>query len=67
MMCKELFMEIQVGRGDKVSFWDDKWLGDGPIKAEFLNLYRVSMQKVAVQEVLSRVNVNIEWNLNFAL
>lgn len=39
---------------------------DDPLKAEFPSLYRACMQKdCCIQEIMSKVNGNIEWNLNF--
>jgi hypothetical protein len=30
----------KVKKGNKVSFWDDVWIGDTPLKIQFPDLYR---------------------------
>lgn len=69
MKCKEEFLEcveFKVGMGNKLRFWEDKWLLDYPLKTEFSGLYRLSIQKDCyIQEVLNRVNENVVWCLNF--
>lgn len=53
-------------RGDRVSFWDDKWLRVRSLKLDFPNLYRLSVQKnCSIQEVISRVNGQVGRNVNF--
>lgn len=35
-------VKVQVGKGNKVRFWEDNWVGDHSLKHSFPNLYRIS-------------------------
>lgn len=66
MLCKEEFLqcvEIQVRTGDRVLFWESKWLLDGTLKREFPNLYGISSQKnSSIHNVIIRENKTIDWS-----
>lgn len=43
-----LFLQLVIlhlGKGDKVRFWEDTWVGDQPLKVRFLNLFRIDLLK----------------------
>lgn len=53
---------FKVGDGMKTSFWDDKWLGQRPLKQLFPDIYNLNQQQRAcVREVWG----NPGWNLSF--
>lgn len=35
-------VKVHVGNGNKVRFWEDKWVGDLPLKVTFPNLFSIS-------------------------
>jgi len=41
-----------IGKGDKVLFWEDLWVGDAPLSSRFYRLYLISKSK---QSSISRV------------
>ncbi|XP_071687015.1 uncharacterized mitochondrial protein AtMg00310-like [Rutidosis leptorrhynchoides] len=58
------FVKI-VGNGSSVSFWEDKWIGDGKLKDTFNRLYQLEAIKTAsVQERVSRRGPEVtgQWN-----
>ena len=40
-------LAYQVGSGQKVRFWTDKWCGDEPLCESFLYLFSISLSKDA--------------------
>ena len=38
-------LEIQLGNGSRIRFWQDAWIGDACLKAEFPRLYSLSINK----------------------
>ena len=36
---------FKVGRGDKISFWNDDWLGNGSLRLQYPRLFSLSMNK----------------------
>lgn len=51
-----------IGNGRKVSFWDDNWLGHGPLRDNFPDLHSLAVEpESTIQEVWSQQG----WNLNF--
>lgn len=55
---------FKVNSGEKVRFWDHKWLGDEPLLAVFPILHRISTQKEAMVADLVGIQVQ-NWNLQF--
>ncbi|WMV59186.1 hypothetical protein MTR67_052571 [Solanum verrucosum] len=54
--------KIKIGNGVKVSFWEDSWLEQGPLKTLFPDVFILNQQQRAtVAEVWS----NQGWNLSF--
>jgi len=41
-------ISITVGKGSKISFWEDRWAGDSTLKDKFPSLYRLSTQQEAL-------------------
>ncbi|XP_062075930.1 uncharacterized protein LOC133780066 [Humulus lupulus] len=39
---------FKVGKGDRIQFWEDVWLGDDSLKSQFPDLFLVSMAKNCV-------------------
>lgn len=51
-----------IGNGRKVLFWDDNWLGHGPLRDNFPDLHSLAVEpESTIQEVWSQQG----WNLNF--
>nr|XP_009792684.1 PREDICTED: uncharacterized protein LOC104239685 [Nicotiana sylvestris] len=51
-----------IGNGRKLSFWDDNWLGHGPLRDNFPDLHSLVVEpESTIQEVWSQQG----WNLNF--
>ena len=40
-------LAYQVGNGQRVRFWLDKWCGDEPLSVSFSSLFTLSMSKEA--------------------
>ena len=60
---------LVVGNGEKIRFWEDLWLGDQPLCAQYSDLYRViSSRNLTISVVLgssppSTLNLNFRRNL----
>ena len=58
-----------VGNGKKIRFWEDLWLGDEPLCAQYTDLYRVILSRnltismVIGSSPLSTLNLNFQRNL----
>ena len=57
MKVKEEFFQrgsFKLGDGRKIRFWEDTWLGDAPLKNQYLSLYNITDRKnVLVNDVLA--------------
>ncbi|XP_021985657.1 uncharacterized protein LOC110881815 [Helianthus annuus] len=55
-------MSPRMGVGDKTLFWLDNWMGNGPLRDRFPNLYAVESEKrCTVQQRYSIIDGNVEW------
>lgn len=66
-MCwfKHLFKlgaRFSLGRGDRVQFWLDWWLGDGPLAERFPRLFQISSDPTML---VSQAFEDGNWNVNF--
>jgi hypothetical protein len=51
-----------VGNGESVWFWEDIWLGDRPLSAQYPSLFNIVRHKnISVASVLAQVPLNIEF------
>jgi hypothetical protein len=51
-----------VGNGESVRFWEDIWLGDRPLSAQYPSLFNIARHKnISVASVLAQVPLNIEF------
>lgn len=49
------YIKLKVGRGERVRFWKDSWIGDRPLADRFPQLYRVANSRCKnISEVRSR-------------
>ncbi|OVA08068.1 hypothetical protein BVC80_1729g16 [Macleaya cordata] len=56
-----------IASGDKVRFWEDKWITNQPLCVAFPALYAVSSSKnFKIADLLSYVNGEPNWSLNFS-
>ena len=57
----------RVGRGDKIRFWEDCWIGtDIPLMTKYPRLYKISCQKQQlIQQMGSNTCAGWEWNYNW--
>ena len=67
LVAKELFgrqVRFRVGKGDKISFWTDLWVGGLPLLSAFLELFNcASNQKAKVLDYMERRGEGIVWGL----
>jgi hypothetical protein len=65
MEVKDQFLQcgrFKVHDGTEISFWDDNWVGDQPLKLVYPNLYQLSRKKhVTVADVLSSIPLNMSF------
>jgi hypothetical protein len=62
------YILFDVGKGNRVQFWHDKWCGDRPLKEMFPLLYECSRYRDASIDSLyarTRGGVNREWHIHF--
>ena len=58
--------EIQSGKGDKISFWKDLWVGDRPLESIFPELFNcASNQEAKVIDYMERRGDCIIWGSIF--
>jgi hypothetical protein len=65
MNVKETFMSLgsfKVGDGSQVRFWEDKWLGNHPLKERFPDLFHLVRRK---QDIMSNVLSSVPLNISF--
>ena len=61
-------VNLKVGKGYKIRFWDDSWLGVSPLAQRFPVLYRMSNNKIIQSVRLVQnfiMNGGHSWNLSF--
>ena len=60
--------KLLVGKGDRIRFWEDSWVGNSPLKESFPRLYRLSNNhNMLIQSVVSWYShSNHSWDLNFS-
>ena len=52
-----------MGKGDKISFWDDTWAGDSSLKTQFWEVYEIcQQQKCVVAEVWDGTNLKLTFS-----
>ncbi|KAK6796557.1 hypothetical protein RDI58_004258 [Solanum bulbocastanum] len=54
--------KIKIGNGVKVSFWEDSWLEQGPLKTLFPDVFILNQQQ---RDTVAEVWSNQGWNLSF--
>ena len=60
----EEIIEWKLGKGDLINFWNDKWIGEVPLKEKFPRLYANSINKEAtIREIGCWNNESWKWNL----
>lgn len=55
-------VSIKVGNGNKTSFWNDGWIGNGPLKEAFPDLFTIVQQP---QATVAEVRSMQGWNATF--
>ena len=61
-------MDFEVGIGDRIRFWIDRWCGDSPLKDVFLDLYAyASNRQATIDSILIRSasGSRFDWNVHF--
>ncbi|KAK7247156.1 hypothetical protein RIF29_42033 [Crotalaria pallida] len=57
---------IDLGRGDKARFWQDRWVGDRKLKDLFPRLFLLSQNKHSLVKDCGSWNQNVwSWNLGW--
>ncbi|WMV30397.1 hypothetical protein MTR67_023782 [Solanum verrucosum] len=55
-------VNFKVGDGPKDSFWNDNWIGQAPLKQQYLDLFNLCLQQ---QATIAKMWTGQGWNLNF--
>uniref|UniRef100_A0A0V0H969 Putative ovule protein n=1 Tax=Solanum chacoense TaxID=4108 RepID=A0A0V0H969_SOLCH len=55
-------VNFKVGGGSKDSFWNDNWIGQAPLKQQYLDLFNLCLQQ---QATIAKMWTGQGWNLNF--
>ena len=61
-------IQIEVGVGDRVKFWTDRWCGDSPIQLTFLAVFGIASNKAAsMVSYLERLGIEEQrsWDVRF--
>jgi hypothetical protein len=58
----KLGARYSLGNGEKIQFWTDWWVGDGPLAQRFSRLFQISAEPDASVNQLWR---NGSWNIHF--
>ncbi|KAL9663373.1 hypothetical protein QQ045_018759 [Rhodiola kirilowii] len=59
-------MQVKLGNGNTLRFWDDTWLGDRPLKVSYKKLWSLALNKKAkVKEMGFWAEGNWLWQLKF--
>ena len=65
LASKEMFsknIRYCVGKGDKVFFWRDPWVGEAPLAISFPNLFNCATNQIAkVIDYLERIDDRVVW------
>ena len=57
------FFRWNLGNGNKVSFWDDTWVGDSSLKTQFWEVYEICQQQhCVVSQVWDGFNLKLTFN-----
>ena len=57
------FYKWKLGSGEKISFWDDVWVGDSSLKTQFWDVYEICQQQhCAVSEVWDGSTLKLTFN-----
>ena len=57
------FYKWKLGNGNKISFWDDIWVGDSSLKTQFWDVYEICQQQhCAVSEVWDGSTLKLTFN-----
>lgn len=55
-------MQFHVGKGDKIRFWTDLWVGDAPLASTFPDLFHcASSQEASVIDYMERRGDSVVW------
>ena len=69
LSVKRLFMEnirYQIGSGERILFWKDRWVGERALCAQFLDLFRCAQDKEAtVSSYMSTIGGQMVWSTTF--
>jgi hypothetical protein len=54
------------GVGSKISFWEDAWCGESPLKDTFPGLFSIArFREASIADNMERANGTIQWNIVF--
>jgi hypothetical protein len=57
---------FEPGVGSKVSFWEDVWCGESPLKDTFPGLYNIArLREASIADNMEHANGSIQWNVAF--
>jgi hypothetical protein len=59
------YVDFEVGVGDRIRFWIDRWCGDRPLKDVFPDLYVCASNRFDSILIQSASGSQSEWNVNF--
>lgn len=55
----------KVGKGDRICFWKDEWVGEGRLKDQFLRIFAIASSKnMVVEEAYLADSRSKWWNVN---
>jgi hypothetical protein len=58
------YVSFSIGSGERVSFWHDRWCGEGVMKDLFPTLYHIAQDKQAlVSDYLNWHNEEMVWSV----
>ena len=62
------YVDFEVGIGDRICFWIDRWCGDRPLKDVFPDLYACASNRQATIDsitIRSALGSRSDWNVQF--
>ncbi|KAL9662535.1 hypothetical protein QQ045_027368 [Rhodiola kirilowii] len=59
-------LKLKLGRGEKISFWEDVWLGERALKDQYPKLHQLAVNnKTSVREMGDWIGGTWQWHLKF--